>query len=609
VPDFRKGVGTTVSSILLIIILLMFMLSYVNMVNDNVKTTTYLNLDEAAMLRIENTFYTLNTSIGMTWFISTVQTVFHAGDTSVGCGFDEGKQPDPTSVNNMKEGYWYQGKSGGKPGDPCASVMPVGIKYNQKNCNPMMCIPTSEHLKNYMLEKMKQEYHDIKLELNGVNNIETIQVAELSKDNINTEYIINDNNVQTGTKQKLLLEDSYGTKITTETENNVLVKTYMEKMRLTGHNIVLFLFSVSNAFPTNYMYTHSDTASTYTDRIKDMVKNGIRQAEDSYLKNPSTGDYWAKLNIKFNEFKLASGIDAELVLHYDGLITIIEDQKPTNIGNMYEWPTGRSKNITRCFGPGLAPAIDSTSFHPGIDIEKEAISMTTTDYIYAVGDGEVIALEKDCVEGDTNEAKACGDGYGNFVLLEHDDDYYTFYAHMDDVSVDLGDGVDSGDRIGEMGNTGASTKSHLHFETRKGGLRLDPCGVMDCSKSTGAICHVITFSEDQDAYYNHDKDRNRFVKRPFTLSFGFEDYHDVLECSYAGAPSYEMFTWGNTNDMACCGGDLWVCCNNAACTSYPVIEGLGPFQRVPSGTTISAHDPSNHCNFPVRCVSGTFIFP
>jgi hypothetical protein len=61
------------------------------------------------------------------------------------------------------------------------------------------------------------------------------------------------------------------------------------------------------------------------------------------------------------------------------------------------------------------------------------------------------------------------DFYGNVVVIRHADELYTLYAHLSKVDVRVGDEVEAGDLIGEMGQSGAATGSHLHFEIRKGG--------------------------------------------------------------------------------------------------------------------------------------------
>lgn len=57
-------------------------------------------------------------------------------------------------------------------------------------------------------------------------------------------------------------------------------------------------------------------------------------------------------------------------------------------------------------------------------------------------------------------------GYGNMIVIAHNEDIFTVYAHNKTNSVDKGDKVKKGDKIGEVGNTGRSTGPHLHFEIR-----------------------------------------------------------------------------------------------------------------------------------------------
>jgi hypothetical protein len=58
--------------------------------------------------------------------------------------------------------------------------------------------------------------------------------------------------------------------------------------------------------------------------------------------------------------------------------------------------------------------------------------------------------------------------YGNVIVIRHADDLFTLYAHLSKINVAAGDTVKMGDKIGEVGQTGAATGSHLHFEVRQG---------------------------------------------------------------------------------------------------------------------------------------------
>ena len=65
-------------------------------------------------------------------------------------------------------------------------------------------------------------------------------------------------------------------------------------------------------------------------------------------------------------------------------------------------------------------------------------------------------------------------GYGNLVIVDHNIDYVTVYAHLSEVLVEAGDIVGQGQIIGRVGSTGNSTGPHLHFEIRDFGRRVDP---------------------------------------------------------------------------------------------------------------------------------------
>lgn len=65
-------------------------------------------------------------------------------------------------------------------------------------------------------------------------------------------------------------------------------------------------------------------------------------------------------------------------------------------------------------------------------------------------------------------------GYGNRVVIDHNNGYVTLYAHMSRINVVPGQSVNRGDIIGQMGSTGRSTGVHLHFEIRAGGALQNP---------------------------------------------------------------------------------------------------------------------------------------
>jgi lipoprotein NlpD len=65
-------------------------------------------------------------------------------------------------------------------------------------------------------------------------------------------------------------------------------------------------------------------------------------------------------------------------------------------------------------------------------------------------------------------------GYGNLIIIEHRDNFFTIYAHNNENLVQEEVVVQRGDIIARVGKTGNATGSHLHFEIRKGSRPLDP---------------------------------------------------------------------------------------------------------------------------------------
>lgn len=105
--------------------------------------------------------------------------------------------------------------------------------------------------------------------------------------------------------------------------------------------------------------------------------------------------------------------------------------------------------------------------HQGTDIDLE-----TGDPVYATFDGRVRICTY--VSG----------GYGNLIVLRHDNGLETYYGHLSEISVKPNDWVSAGQVIGKGGNTGRSTGSHLHYEIRYKGHTFDPERLIDFTTGT-----------------------------------------------------------------------------------------------------------------------------
>lgn len=145
-----------------------------------------------------------------------------------------------------------------------------------------------------------------------------------------------------------------------------------------------------------------------------------------------------------------------------------------------ERPTTRSKNKTDAAKPSSAPALisgtpdwrwpvrgrvvaafgTSTELNQGIDISGEL-----GDSVRAAAPGQVVY------------AGSGLRGYGNLVIIKHNDTYLSAYAHNRRLRVSEGDAVKAGEVIAEMGSSGTDSV-RLHFEIRRDGKPVDPIGYL-----------------------------------------------------------------------------------------------------------------------------------
>lgn len=65
-------------------------------------------------------------------------------------------------------------------------------------------------------------------------------------------------------------------------------------------------------------------------------------------------------------------------------------------------------------------------------------------------------------------------GYGNLIILDHGGNYHSLYAHLANSQVEVGNEVEEGEEIGQVGDTGSLKGAYLYFEIRKQGQAVDP---------------------------------------------------------------------------------------------------------------------------------------
>lgn len=123
-------------------------------------------------------------------------------------------------------------------------------------------------------------------------------------------------------------------------------------------------------------------------------------------------------------------------------------------GATFVWPLkGR---LTSLFGPRIHPIYHTPDFHTGIDL---AVPVGTP--VHAAAAGKVV------------QAGWQG-GYGLLLVIDHGNGLSTYYGHLSEVLVRVGQFVEQGQVVARSGNTGLSTGPHLHFEIRRFGEPVDP---------------------------------------------------------------------------------------------------------------------------------------
>ena len=127
-----------------------------------------------------------------------------------------------------------------------------------------------------------------------------------------------------------------------------------------------------------------------------------------------------------------------------------------------------------------------------------------------------------------------GRGYGKYVVIRHDNGLETYYAHMSKQLVEEDQEVRAGDPIGLGGNTGRSTGSHLHFETRLCGVALNPALMFDF-RNQDVVDDYYVFHKS--SYQRESAVANR-LRGVSGMSFGNDLDEDVELATAAPEASY-----------------------------------------------------------------------
>ncbi len=188
-----------------------------------------------------------------------------------------------------------------------------------------------------------------------------------------------------------------------------------------------------------------------SDKASSEIQNGALESEEI---EKAISDYYAE------KARLA----AEEAKKYAGGSNVIHDNLQISPSG-FVWPCPGFYYLTSQWNE------DRGSYnHGAIDIADGGIMGAD---VVAVKEGVVIDTYNGCIHNWGKEG-SCGGGYGNYVMIAHDDGKMTVYAHLSTTMVYSGQKVYQGQVIGFVGSTGHSTGPHLHFETRLNGVKYNP---------------------------------------------------------------------------------------------------------------------------------------
>ena len=148
----------------------------------------------------------------------------------------------------------------------------------------------------------------------------------------------------------------------------------------------------------------------------------------------------------------------------DKEVSVISSQDSLNLSKFIKPIQDDRARINSGFGYRIDPFTEKASFHNGLDIA-------------AFKRWPVVSTQSGIVSKTITECDSTG--YGKCVVIQHDGDIRSFYAHLDSVMVKPGQSVRQAEVIGLVGRTGKAAGYHLHFEIRQGEKNVDPEDYID----------------------------------------------------------------------------------------------------------------------------------
>jgi murein DD-endopeptidase MepM/ murein hydrolase activator NlpD len=221
-----------------------------------------------------------------------------------------------------------------------------------------------------------------------------------------------------------------------------------EQQELEKQQLLTQIVKLQGDIPANLQKINDNhTAQGYIQAIEGKLKNINDYLKKRGLKGFSTKAVGGDANAEGNKLS-----DKEALMAYSDYLTHL-------VNTVAFTPMGypRISSMTSGFGFRSDPFNSAhAEFHPGIDFQGNKGDMAK-----CTANGRVVFA-------------GWSGGYGNCVRVQHANGFETLYGHLSRITVKVGQDVAVGEKVGEVGSTGHSTGTHLHYEVRKDGKPVNP---------------------------------------------------------------------------------------------------------------------------------------
>lgn len=217
----------------------------------------------------------------------------------------------------------------------------------------------------------------------------------------------------------------------------VLIKETDPKLNVVSE--ILIVEDIENSFETIYRYDENEYVG---------YEEVIQEGEDGLERVTQ------KQKIVNGDIAFVEPVSKETLKTTVDRIVVIGDKQIPNVGdlNNWAWPSVSGWVITTDYAWRIQPITGEREFHQALDIA----GMGYNSPIYSANNGTVII-------------KKYAYDFGNYIVVDHNNGYYTLYAHLNKFmeGIEVGSTVSRGQQIGYVGSTGYSTGPHIHFEVWK----------------------------------------------------------------------------------------------------------------------------------------------